>query len=245
MILYVNGDSNSAGCEAVHPAGFISDDSRYRLDLEHPFWKDEIAWSPYPDNLKASYGQKLADALGATLHCHARSAGSNDRIIRTTHQYLKEFKPDLIIIGWSTWEREEWYNEDDSIWYQVNGSGQDSVPTKWTERYKNFVINTFENPNWNNKILAEHEKIWNFHLYLNEINIPHYFFNCYLSFSNLLEEKLLEPYNWQNNYLDPYSTTYFDYLKSHGCQPNKSYHFKEDGHTKWAEFLLPHLTKLL
>lgn len=246
MILYVNGDSHSAACEAVHPAGFLGDDSRYYTKgMIDPVWKDEVEWAPYPDNLKISYGQLLADQLGAELHCHARSAGSNDRILRTTQEYLKDFTPDFVLIGWSTWEREEWYNQEDNTWYQVNGSGTDSVPKKWSQRYKEFVIGLTEET-WHKKAVDTHNKIWMLHCKLEEQGIPHLFFNCHLVFNSELKNGMLTAYDWKDNYLEPYSTfNYIDYLITQGCKPNQSYHFGADGHKKWAEFLLPHLTRLL
>lgn len=239
MLLYINGDSHSAGCEAKHPAGFLCDDPKYYgVKITDEVWEDEIMWAPYPDNLKVSYGKKLAESLNATLHCHARSAGSNDRILRTTREYLKKFTPDLIIIGWSTWEREEWYNEDDGEWYQVNASGTDHVPKKWRDRYKEFVINI----DWADKVQKAHDKIWTFHQELTELKIPHLFFNCDLTFADINNR-----YDWGDNYLEPYSSefSYGRYLINQGCKHNKSFHFKEDGHQKWAEFLLPYLQKLL
>ena len=241
MILYVNGDSHSAGCEAVHPAGFLTDNSKYRPEYTHPFWKEEIPWSPYPDNLEVSYGKLLADKLNATLHCHARSAGSNDRIIRTTLEYLKEFKPELVVIGWSTWEREEWYNDEDNQWYQVNGSGIDSVPVKWKDRYKNFVINV----DWIKKTTEAHEKLWLFHLELQKLQVKHLFFNAC---QNFYHYKLWNniTYNWGDNYVLPYENfSYIQYLKDKNYKHSEFIHFGPDGHAEWAEFLFPYLTKLL
>lgn len=243
MILYVNGDSHSAGCEAVHPSGFLGDnDKYYKPGMYDPVWKDEIIWAPYPDNLEVSYGNLIAKKLNATLHCHARSAGSNDRVMRTTKEYLQDNKPDLIIIGWSTWEREEWYNKDDNTWYQVNGSGIDSVPKEWEQRYKEFIINI----DWLQKTIEAHQKIWEFHGFLTYKKIPHLFFNCDLTLS-AIPEKNLPMYEWHHSYIDPYSTTfsYANYLQSIGCKPNKYLHFGPDGHAKWAEFLFPYLTRIM
>jgi hypothetical protein len=247
MILYVNGDSHSAGAEAVNPACFIVDNWKYNYNNDvknsFEFWKDEINWAPYPDNLNVSYGQILANRLGAQLHCHARSAGSNDRIIRTTYEYLNDHIPDFILIGWSTWEREEWYNDEDREWYQVNGSGIDSVPEKWTNRYKKYVTEI----DWNTKLEEAHEKIWNFHQDLKNKSIPHLFFNCHLTFYDLLKNNKDCYKDWGPNYIFPYSETfsYGKYLIQAGINPNKWYHFGPDGHLKWADYLLPHLTALL
>ena len=96
MILYVNGDSHSAGAEAVNQHCFAKDDTNYR----------HLGRVPHPDNESVSYGALLADNLNLTLQCSAESGGSNTRIIRTTRDYLKNNPtPTAIIIGWATWER--------------------------------------------------------------------------------------------------------------------------------------------
>lgn len=247
MILYVNGDSHSGGCEAMSPDCFLEDNwPHYSKNIDPTLlaiWRDEIKCAPTPENINVSYGKIVADKLGAELHCHARAAGSNDRIIRTTREYLENFAPDLIIIGWSTWEREEWYNEENNTWYQVNASGTDHVPAKWKDRYKNFVINI----DWPKKIKEAHEKIWALHQDLKNKNIPHLFFNCHLSLRGIRKYPDSIVKDWGFNYIHPYSLTfsYGEYLIKQGHDPTKCYHFGPDAHRKWAEFLLPWLTRLL
>lgn len=249
MILYVNGDSHSAGAQAVNDFAFAQDDPK--------LWQDEWFNKPHPDNLPASYGQLLANKINAGFVCDAMPAGSNTRIIRTTREYLKTNKPNIIIIGWTSWEREEWFNDDDNVWYQVNASGIDSVPEKWTDRYKNFVVNV----DWKKKEIFWHNEIKNFHLELRDLQIPHLFFNCYSNFfhsHNTFKNANLpfHQHEYGNNYINPYDDFHFiNYLRSVGCKDvrepadpfikNKRTHFGPDGHAKWAEFLLPYLTRLL
>jgi hypothetical protein len=134
MILYVNGDSHTAAAECVNPHAFAGDDSALTFGDRRP----------HPDNLAASWGQQLAKLLENHFKCGAESASSNDRIIRTTREYLTwdrlsrppRLKP-LVIIQWSTWEREEW--EHNGTYYQVNGSGIDMVPPELQERYRIFT----------------------------------------------------------------------------------------------------------
>ena len=128
MILYVNGDSHSAGAEAVNPHAFAEDDRLY--------WA--LGRKPHPDNLRASYGCELANLMGAILECDAESASSNDRIFRTTQKYLQTETPDYLVIGWTTWEREEWTHNDRV--YQVTASGTDTVPKELQTQYKEWVI---------------------------------------------------------------------------------------------------------
>lgn len=227
MILYVNGDSHSAGAEAVNPHCFAEDDPLYRA----------LGRRPHPDNERASYGCLIANELGAILHCDAESASSNSRIIRTTRDYINnEGRPDMIIIGWSTWEREEWLL--DNRYWQVNagGVGHD-WPEEIKERYKKYVVQI----DWNRYEQQAHDEIFAFHNELTKLEIPHLFFNCYSDFQNQVMQ------DWNGCYIEPYDPdmTYWQWLTNNGFESNQSYHFRADAHRKWAEFLLPHLTRLL
>ena len=235
MILYVNGDSHSAAAEAVNPHCFADDDPLYYA----------LGRIPHPDNERVSYGCNIANELYAVLHCDAESASSNSRIIRTTRNYLKnEGHPDLVIIGWATWEREEWLHNN--VYWQITGSGTDNVPRELQEKYKTWVIETANN--YASNELAQHESIWNFHLELKQQNIPHLFFNTYSYFGHVVLNDLPK-YDWGQNYLEPYNEnfTYYYWLKNQGIKTvnPESYHFGPDAHKKWAEFLLPRLTQLL
>ena len=227
MILYVNGDSHSAGAEAVAPFCFAKDDYLYR----------GLGRRPHPDNERASYGCLIANYLNAILHCDAESASSNARIIRTTREYLaNEGIPNAIIIGWSTWEREEWFFND--VYWQVNAGGVgNDWPEEIKERYKKYVVNI----NWKHYEQKAHEEIFAFHAELQEKQIPHLFFNCYSDFQN---QPMVD---WSNCYVEPYDPdlTYWQWLTNNGFKSNDAYHFKADAHEKWAEFLLPYLTRLL
>lgn len=226
MILYVNGDSHSAGAEAVVPYCFAEDDYLYR----------GLGRRPHPDNERASYGCLIANHLNAILHCDAESASSNSRIIRTTRDYLQEYTPDIIIIGWSTWEREEWLLND--RYWQVNagGIGHD-WPSEIKERYKKYIAQI----DWNVYEQQAHNEIFAFHKELQEQNIKHLFFNCYSDFVN---QPMVD---WNDCYVEPYDPdmTYWKWLSDNGFKSNDAYHFRADAHRKWAEFLLPRLTRLL
>ena len=187
--------------------------------------------------IDASYGRHLADKLNATLICDAVGGASNARIIRTTNEYLANNNPDFVIIGWSTWEREEWFYEEN--YYNVNSAGADVLPIGLVEKYKTWVIE--ESHNYQNNNNKAHTLIWDFHLSLIERNIPHLFFNCYTHF-------LSGNNHWGNNYVNPYSKefTYYFWLQSQRFKPSnpKYFHYGADAHVAWADFLYPHLTKI-
>ena len=177
MMLYVNGDSHTAGAEAVNPHAFAEDDTRL-------FY---LGRSPHPENLAVSWGKLLSLTLKAGLRCDAESASSNARIIRTTREWLSGSganHPDqLVIIQWSTWEREEWpYGNN---YFQVGASGTDNVPQELQKKYRNFVTDT----DWKEKTEEAHKDIWKFHQELQKQKIPHIFFNGNNDFSTIKTQK--------------------------------------------------------
>lgn len=230
MILYVNGDSHTAGAEAVNSHAFAHDDP----------YLGHLGRIPHPDNIAVSWGRKLADALKTGFYCDAESASSNSRIIRTTREWIKNNrnKEKLIIIQWSTWEREEW--EYDGVVYQVNGSGIDMVPQEAQERYRNYVIGL----DWNQKTADAHKDIWAFHQELIGLDAPHIFFNGNNDFSSIPERDRV---HWGDSYIAPYDPkgTYSAQIQAAGIDTvtPKSYHFGVDGHTFWYKTMLNYIIK--
>ena len=228
MILYVNGCSHSAAAEAAVPYAWSCDDgNRWGTGTE-----------PHPANLAVSYGKHLADALGAELVCQASSGGSNDRVIRTTQDWIRlnpnKLADTVMILQWTTWEREEWWH--DGTWYQVNASGADTVPTELAERYKNYIVDI----DWTVKTNDAHNKIWNMHLYLKELGIKHLFFSGHSTFSDIQNQQ-----DWGTSYVFPYSRehSYHNWLKNNGgvYANAASYHFDANSHRLWANFMLQYI----
>jgi hypothetical protein len=230
MILYVNGDSHTAAGEAVNDYCFAEDDPK--------LWA--YGRAPHPDNLAVSWGQKLADRLCATLHCDAESASSNSRILRTTYEYLKHHTPDLIMIGWTTWEREEWWHGPSNRYWQINagGTGKD-WPEDIKSRYKNWIV-SLDQKTWVKCHRHWYQEIHKLHVELDTLGIKHLFFNCWHPKDNLFLEKL-PSLDWADCY--PGATdknlTYVKWCQDTGFTPTKPgrYHFGADAHAAWAEFL--------
>jgi hypothetical protein len=227
MILFVNGDSHAAAAEAVVPHAFAEDDP----DLSY------LGRTPHPANLAVSWGRLLSLTLKAGFHCAAESASSNARILRTTRDWLRQqrgFDDVLVIIQWSTWEREEWlYN---GTYYQVGASGTDWVPPESAERYRNYVIGV----DWTQKTQKAHREIWEFHLELEQQNIKHIFFNGNNDFSQVTDH-----HDWKHNYIGPYDAkqTYNSIIRAQGIDtvaPN-SWHFGKDGHSYFHRFMLQYI----
>ena len=228
MILYVNGDSHTAAAEAVNNHAFAEDDPQLYY----------LGRLPHPENLQHSWGKLLSLTLRAGFHCGAESASSNARILRTTREWLAN-NPNqdvLLIIQWSTWEREEWYNHESKQYFQVNASGIDQVPPEAAERYRNYVIGL----DWHQKTKAAHDEIWKFHQELVAQGIPHVFFNGNNDFSSVTDQK-----DWGLNYIGPYDpvSTYHAQLQAAGIETvmPDSYHYGRNGHAWWFKHLLNYL----
>lgn len=226
----MNGDSHAAAAEAVNSHAWACDDGRYYY----------LGKAPHPENLEVCWGKKITDRLGWELHNHAQAGCSNERILRTTREYIDKFCTNIanknnifLMIQWSTWERQEWYWQGE--YYQVGASGRDSVPTDLREKYQQFVIDV----DWATCTDIWHEKIWEFHQELVEKQIAHVFFNGDNDFRRIDHEKKKI---WGRNYLDPYSRefTYSGWLKQqhYPTVSPANWHFGPDAHCAWAEFML-------
>lgn len=228
-ILYVNGDSHTAAAEAVNNHAFAMDDSNL-------FY---MGRAPHPSNLAVSWGKMLSGSLKTSFHCGAESASSNSRILRTTREWLSQPSNQdvLLVIQWSTWEREEWQDQD-GRYYQVNASGIDDVPESMQLKYKNYVIDV----DWKACTQMWHKRIWEFHQELEEQGIPHIFFNGNNDFSSIPNQ-----YDWGSSYIGPYDSksTYDAILKQNNYQtvaPN-SWHFGQEAHSFWANYMLQYIVR--
>ena len=166
-MIYVNGDSHSAGAELINGYCFAADDRRH------------VAWGSraHPDAIPHTYGYKIAQALNQPFFMDAESASSNAKILRTTRQFLDNTKDKsklFVIIGWTSSEREEWEYQDGYI--QITASGIDSVPESMLEDYKEWVLKqTPEESRRKEQLWIQ--KIDQFSKELDDQNIKHLFFH--------------------------------------------------------------------
>ena len=202
-MIYVNGDSHSAGAELVNDYCFAADDPQYTA----------YGRRAHPEAIPHTFGYKIAQALNQPFFMDAESASSNARIMRTTRNFIKQAQNKsklFFIIGWTTWEREEWKFREDYL--QVTASGTDSVPESMEEEYKEWVVKqTPEESRRKEQLWIQ--KIDQLSKELDEQGIKHLFFHI---------------------------TEYTQYLRKQGYQNvNGGYHFGIDAHTAWYKYLLP------
>ena len=187
-------------------------------------------------NPDEKFSNIVAKEFGFNVINAAQIGASNASILRTTRKYLASgTTPDLILIGWTTWEREEWYYQNQ--YYNVNSSGHDQLPKELQELYKNWVIE--QTPEMlNAKSMHCHNQIFEFHQELTQKNIKHLFFNCMYNFFQPNEQR-----EWGTNFIEPYNNeaSYYWWLTKQGLSSNNWYHFDADGHAAWAKRLIKYI----
>lgn len=201
-MIYINGDSHSAGADIIPGICFAQDDPRY------------LAYGrrPHPEAIVETYGYKIAQTYNQGFFCDAESGSSNYRILRTTRNFVEQTKDKSkinIIIGWTSWEREEWQDPDHrETYYQVTASGTDSVAPFMREEYKRWVIR--QTPEELKRKKAKwQETINEFSQELTEQSVNHFFFHV---------------------------DEYIKFLTEQGYQSTNG-HFGADGHTEWAKHI--------
>jgi len=209
MILYVNGDSHSLGA------------------------------IKYGDTVKP-FAKYVAEKYNLDIRNDAEKANGASRIIRTTKEYFaKNSNEAFVLIGWGTWDREEWtYN---NIHYNVAVGWYKHLPEPLMGKYYRWA----EQQNYDTlveKSKIVHNEIYNFHNWLKQRNIAHLFFNCMYTFQGI-ESK--HEQDWNNNYLAPYDSTlsYVWHLKNKKYEHDHWYHFPQEAHEEWAKVLIKHIAQ--
>jgi hypothetical protein len=231
MILYVNGDEYSSAAKVANDYSFANDD----------FTKVAFGKKPHPDNLALSWGMQLSKLTGLAMVNEAESYCSNDRIMRTTMEFVRKLptldsKLTVIAIGWTDWSNEEWFDEETNEYVQISIDGSSVVPEKWNKRYKEYRART----DHAKKMKYWHDEIWELHHYLKNIKIPHLFFNSCYPFSNTV----VPVREWESQYLDPYYMSFLNYTVevTRNITPRE---YRIRTQTTWANLMFMNLTDQL
>jgi hypothetical protein len=219
--LWVNGDSHTAGSHS-------------------------------PVNITNTFAKQIAGHFDSTYTNISLPGGSNQRIIRTTIEALPNLDPKdtFILIGWSSWERTEWYYNGQ--WHKIVGDPGYNIPDfiqlRWKENneyfQRHFVDRTAEQEIWRCAKEQEHA-IWTFHQLLNNLGYRFLFYlGCEYPFfyQEELDKKMDSklpwlPGTWAH---DPYQETGFShYSQQQGFVRDNRWHFGQDAHDAWAQVLIP------
>lgn len=230
MKIFFNGDSHTSGSELYYPT-------------------------------QDAYSYKLAKMLGADEVINPAIGGaSNDRILRTTEQYLRECEvnndyPDFIVIGWTEPSRTDWF---------VNGKyhstfSQELTPDETNEIDRERAI--YHSGIWGQpeirNIMAKyyHDKIYDLHKRLEFLNIPHLFFMGVCSFDfdtsperfpdSPIYNNFMINYDWSNCFWKPYEKagSFMEWGRTNNYEITPHHHLKEQGHNDFAHILYDYIIK--
>ena len=144
-----------------------------------------------------------------------------------------------MLIGWGSWEREEWeYNGE---FYNVMRGWYKHLPKELQAQYKIWE-ESLTPDSIDKKSKIAHKEIYELHRFLQQLNIPHLFFNCMYNFFGITKDNELD---WNNCYIGPYDTklSYYWYLINQGHSCDHWYHFDNSAHKVWGEFLIEYIKK--
>lgn len=231
MILYVNGDNHSAASCAINKHSFASDD----------FAKVALGKKPHPDNLAVSYGMQLSKMLRLALVCDAESGSSNERIMRTTREFLSNRNKDdytVVVIGWTDWMRTEFWDPEVREFVQANLAFPNSVPDHLEKEFRKHIVAA----DIKNRASEWHGKIYELHQELLDQKIAHLFFNSQDNFQSVPMDQRK---NWKNCFVNPYKpgSSYVEMLEAKKFVHDEWYHYRSDGHLYWAGYLFTWLTE--
>ena len=184
-----------------------------------------------------SFVQLVAEHFTFNITNESEGASSASRIIRTTQDYIAKNKKPFVLIGWGTWEREEWLYKEKYYnvmvgWYKHLPAPLQARYTKW-EKLQDYDLLVKQS-------CIVHEQIHRFHNLLTTCAIPHLFFNCMYDFQGVRHDQQLE---WGNSYIGPYESdkSYVWYMKNRNYEHDKWYHFPQEAHTEWANVIIQHI----
>jgi len=204
----------------------------------------------------------LADKYHFNYINDALPGGSNQRIIRTTLERLPTLNPasTLIVIGWSSFERTEWYYNNQ--WHQICGDSHYNIDSDLQVLWQQHLDSWWTDDNhecWRRQA-DQHNSIWVFHNLLKQLGYSMLFYQGCRTFffDGCPQQDQNFELPWHNGVWvhDPYVQVDADnqrhiesfshYVEGQGCQPTDNRaHFGQDAHNYWADYLEPYIKKYL
>jgi hypothetical protein len=210
----------------------------------------------YPAGVTAA--QHLAQHFNCSVINDALAGGSNQRIIRTTLERLPSLDPTdtVILIGWSSFERTEWYYSGQ--WHQICGDQWYQIIPDLQQVWQQHLLAWHVNSHYENfRLMQEqHSAIWRFHNTLVQLGYHFCFYQgCDTFFFDgcpQQDQDFKLPWNSRTWIHDPYVQITADnsrlvenfsrWALSQGfSHSDDRAHFGQDAHTAWAKYLQPYL----
>jgi hypothetical protein len=207
-------------------------------------------------------GVTATELLAKKYHCNytndALPGGSNQRIIRTTIEKLPTLDPanTLIVIGWSSFERTEWYYNNQ--WHQICGDEYYNVDPELGNLWQQHLSSWWADDNhecWRRQA-DQHHSIWVFHNLLKQLGYHVLFYQGCKTFffDGCPQQDQSFDLPWQDNvwvhnpyvFVTPENERHIEsfshYVESQGfIYTDNRAHYGHDAHQCWANYLEPHV----
>ena len=235
--IYLNGDSQTIGTDLPD---YADDDGHFI----------------------GSYALHLCELLGGTCIANPAVGGaSNERILRTTNQMLDDCErnnepyPDFIVIGFSEYSRYDWFynGEYRSSGAELDGLGPDEV---WNEKNRQRAEWQLHHLSCDKasygQISFYYNQMYNLHLRLEYLKIPHLFLNAHAGFyddygvehrRNQRAEDLCE-FDWDNCFWNVYATEDASFTSWAGIREYKDvpgWHYEHKAHIDFAQVMYDYI----
>ena len=203
-----------------------------------------VAGAELENPAEQGFAGKLAKALGGEVTNDATAGASNWKILETTRAFLQTKEtPDLIVIGWTECFREDWFFAG-----KYRSLRSPSLPIKNIVDLPEFAYwdeNMEQNPIYKHQMTKAFNRIiYNLHLELNYLCIPHLFFNAIDSFSKfegIAHKDNVYRFDWGDCFFEPYTDnmSWREWAKERNFEEVSpgGWHFTEPCQDAWTELM--------
>lgn len=175
----------------------------------------------------------FAEELSQPYRCWGKNGASNYWIQTHVDYFLADpnwSRDTFLLIGWTSWEREEWpwlYNN-----ISVCGGPDFGVPVAMKARYEQWKT-TLTRDYMRACLEIWHERIYQVHEALRDSGVPHLFWTTYDNFKDLSDHR-----DWHGNFYKPYDPDgcMCKWFAANGVQAihGDPFHYDTQAHQAWG-----------
>jgi hypothetical protein len=270
--LYVNGCSWTAGNELDEDPIFVENLAKRGMTLHLTENQSVVNVKDSNDTIvgiaaefwnEFTWAKNLADKLNLNLINDSTGGGSNDRIVRTTVDYVRNLTPEqrsctLIIIGWTFSNRNEICVKDTRNipeWFRFNATHKFSEALTLDHTLGSSQIDLLDKVHklWMTEVFNDHERVHSYFqgVYLlsnllENLGIRYYFFNalpCWYVFGDEMAAQIQTGFgswlSWHDNHtnIQDIDHTMQHFMRESGYRIAPGKHPLVEGHRAWAEHL--------
>lgn len=215
---------------------------------------------------KFNWAGRLQEQLEITnLFNHALGGASNSRILRTTIEFLLTLPPEkrqstLVVIGWTDTARDEILLQNNWEYFNVTQPFSttaekitDPELLKKVDKFQEkYIVNIYDDR------VGVHKYFQGIYLLSNlleNLGIRYYFFSALpqwwtagpLKLNHVVEDELPAYVEWYENhrFIHPMSDNMFTFIANNQYPKGKYEHPLSEGHTAWADYLLPFVKNII